>query len=223
MIIDFEWQGLEQLKSSEFLKTRIGIETAYKWGEGWTTQEAKDFENELYPKLIREGFAIEQPKDSIGCDHIRKGNNIGLVNYHDKTDLYLHPMELTGYIRKDDLSDLLRILGSCDCIHKIGQLTTSEVYDITDAGYIELLMNNAVNIKENFIDKLHENERFKRLYGNDGFEFAKKFRLPRVGDGTGISSCDVDVSFVSNLSHMYDLIKENEAEKNLDNCEIERD
>lgn len=216
----FEWQGLDEFKKSEYLNVRVNIETDYKWGSGWTIEQCDAFEEEVYPKLQAQGFYIKDGDSFGGCETLHKANKNGALNRFDKTDIYMHPVEFTGYMRKEDLDKMIEVLSNCKAIHRISSVSTKEVYDLSDSRYEKLMADNIVGIK-NYIEDYMKSNKYDY---NIGFDFAKANRLPRVGDGSGLSSDDVDIRFIENAKTMLTLLeqdKEQTNEKVIDEYEYE--
>ena len=97
----------------------IRINSDYKWGSGWTIEEKELFENTVYPALLSKGFIIEREHDGIGCPHLKS------TDINNKMDLYLHPMEFTGYIRIEDLEKVIIALkDECEGVAEIKEISS---------------------------------------------------------------------------------------------------
>lgn len=185
-ISDFEWDI--DLPFSDYKRVHINIASAYRMGQGWTERDSILFEQELYPKLKEAGFNIEPPKDNWGCPHL-KGINRG----EGKLDLYMHPMEFTGYVTEEQLQRVMKVLNSCDKDIIKGARINSirDCYDLSDTRYEEMIFVRAKEILS-YCDK-------KTRSDDIALDFARNCRLQRVGDGTGICSDDIDVRAVKNI------------------------
>ena len=156
--------------------------------------------------LKKAGFSIEKEKDDFSCP-ILKGKNS-----FEKTYAYLHPMEFTGYAKEEDIQKILNVLEKCDrdVVEEAYLFKKSIVSELSDFDYKKLLIKNTSKIArwqdEMVASGCHEREL--------GMEFAKEYRIPRVGDKSGcLSSGDIDVEFVEQL---YQIRKELSKEKDLD-------
>lgn len=199
MSVKLEWK-LGDIKPSEYMKTSIAIASDYRWGEGWTKQQADRFETEVFSKLEQQGFVISYPKDREGS--IRSCPSLKTSKEHDKTDLYLHPMEFSGYVTKADCDRIVAVLQSCDCIHGVKIAQQDYCYDISDNMYEEMLYENIHNIVDGF-PKFFNQQGFKNMgaYAMQeyAFECVHECRLPRIGDKAGFSSNDIDVKTITNM------------------------
>ncbi len=183
-----EWEGLP--KKSDYVHIHLPIRTAYEWGSGW--RDAKDcnaFEEDI--RTLRFGYPkkIEEPRVSGSCPSLTGKTRA------DKTNLYLHPMEITGYVLKSEIPDLIKELEQMPSIENVCKenLIVTEVYDIKDSGYLRLMMKNMNRIK----DWVEDNKKASGL--NIGFDFVRENRIERVGDKSCYSSDDLDVAFVESV------------------------
>lgn len=185
-IKDFEWDI--DLPYSDYKRVHIHIASAYQMGKGWTERDSSLFERELYPKLREAGFRIELPKDDWGCPHLK-----GMTRSEGRLDLYMHPMEFTGYVTEEQLQKVVKVLNSCDkdIIKGVRVSSIRDCYDLSDTQYEEMIVARAKEILS-FCDK-------KTRSDDIALDFARECRLQRVGDSTGISSSDIDVRAVKNI------------------------
>ncbi len=167
----------------------IKITSDYQWGSGWTAMQAKRFEDIVYPKLEEAGYVLHFPKDSFGCPT--------LTNPDNKMDLYLHPMEFTGYATKEDTEKIIAILRDCsEAVYETSLLYANKVYDISDEEYKQILEDN----KDRIINHIQSIPDYKKYLYDAGFDFAKASRIPRIGDGPGYSYNNTDITYVSKLA-----------------------
>lgn len=197
----FQW-NLDGVKESDLKKVRIEISSDYHWGSGWTSLEAKDrFEDEVYFALTEAGYSIVRSyKDGV-CPTLRSFKDL-------KVNLYLHPMEFTGYLSGNDTDTVMKLLKE-KCHNTVydaslsfpGDKDKAPTYDLDDIGYDEVLEKNINGILQ-FIIEAKENG----VTGSDtGFEFARHFRLDYPEQSCIYSSMDRDVSFVNRVN---DFIRE---------------
>lgn len=78
----------------------IQIKTDYEWGSGWTGTQQQKFKDIVFPKLQEAGFIIKEPKNSFGCETLHSPDP------NNKMDIYMHPMEFTGYAREADIKKI---------------------------------------------------------------------------------------------------------------------
>lgn len=175
---------LKNLEVSKYKKVIFNLDTAYKWGRGWTSAEAQAFEDEVYPKLEEAGYTIRRSIDSMASD---------TIDEKDGTYLYLHPMDWSGYLKEEDIEKIYNILKSVspDICH-VTSYKTWDCYELSDYKYEQILCENASDIVKWIIANPYKN----------GFDFAKDYHIPRLRDAYGRCSSDVDIRFVNNLKNI---------------------
>ena len=195
---DFTLEIPEDLKYAKEHSVRIELTSAYQWGRGWSTTEAKEFEEVVYPALTKSGAYKIHPSDDPwgGCPHLVS------TDPTNRLDLYMHPMEFTGYANEEDLHKITEILSGCKpCIKKVCITKNEPVYDMPDYAYRKLLIDNAKAIVDCVAKKIKNPQtRENYLQGNEsGFDFSRVCRIPRYKDKTGLTSSDVDIITVSEI------------------------
>lgn len=200
----FEWKGLENIHPAVERKVSIHITTDYKWGRGWTLNEERAFVREVYPKLREAGYYIEQGSESFSCDTLHKATEAGFWNKRNKLSLYMHPMEYSGYASPEDIAIIKSTLEDCRTVYSVDEIRTSLVYDLSDSEYEELLARNITGIRDYFT---HNNRPF------DAFDFARNYRLPRIGDGPALCSGDTDIRFLSSAKIMLEELEREQSLK----------
>lgn len=180
---DFQWRAeeLDKLKVSEYKYVNIQIDSDYQWGSGWTSEQEQRFINEVYPKLREAGYSINAPTMTGACNTLS-------VKGDEHTDIYMHPMNFTGYAKVEDIEKLEALLSSCKCIDNVNIIRKDDCYDLSDHNYRKLIAAHAKEIMACLDEKDSKYD--------VGFDFAKKHRIPRIGDKMGLSSFDVDFSAV---------------------------
>lgn len=206
----FEWEFSEKTKdateTSPYKKVRFGIDSNYIWNQGWTASQSEEFYNALLPKLIEAGFRLDK-KDDIGgvCPSI-----VGKTSL-DKTSLYLHPTEFTGYLKEEDIEKMKTVLSEIPrtIVHDFRLAYQKEVSALTEHQYRTLLTENARNI----VDWMEKAEKSGVRPYEMGNTFASNFRIKRVGDNEGFSSADTDWAFVDTLYKINQQLKEKYKEE----------
>lgn len=196
----FEWKWnfnspKARFANPEFSNTiylHLSYETGYTFIDGWGNreQEHEAFANELRTILPdkKMRWRVTSELMSYACPSLQGPAGM---------DLYLHPMEITGYMLEKDIPLLLEKLRSFQSIKRIHQdnMIVKKVSTLSDGQYLDLLMAHVEEIKA-WIGTLSVDQ--KR---NCGIEFAKTCRLPRLGDATGVyASDDLDIVFVNNIA-----------------------
>lgn len=197
-------------------KVRIEITGDYKWGRGWTASEEEEFKQTVYPRLEEAGYEIIRAKDSFSSDYLRAKDRVeidGKILKGNRLDLYLHPMEFTGFACPKDTEKIMGILKECsNCIYDVKLAYSEKVYDLSDGMYEKILLNNAKAITEVIAQaKAHGYSMY-----DIGYDFAEECRLPRYGDGAGLSSFDVDVHTIETIKTVAEqtgLLDRNQSQK----------
>lgn len=216
---DFKLNIPEKFKLSEYMAVHIHLDSAYKWGRGWTAEEEREFKGELYPLLKEKGFEIVPPDIRGSSDSLILPSSSRFGNHFS---CYMHPMDFSCCATDGQLDMLCDALSKADCIksYKIG--SSRMLYDITDREYEDILIDNADRI----LDAINS-YRGSFYEGEVGFDFAHNSRLFRIGNNSGVlTSDDVDVKFVTNLVKLRDKLNLKEftlqhEDKTWDMCDRE--
>ncbi len=201
-IPEFEWKGKSELRMAKELDVHIHMDAGYMMGSGWTPEQRKTFEEELYPKLEEAGYFIEKHGNGE-CDMLYRADRNGNRNRHDKFNLYMHPSDFAGYASKEDIDRITEILNSCKCISNARPAFVKEVYDMDDSQYVAFLARNYDGIRR-YVEDYPEKDRWMVAS-----EFVKRYRIPRVNARNIISSSDIDICFIHGI--MEGLLKEKEG------------
>ena len=201
---NFEWKGIDALSISKYKYVHMHIDSAYQLGTGWTASQEAAFKNEVYAKLAQEFFIADAESD-FDCDHLHEKNAYGRRHVMDKMDLYMHPMEFTGFATDEQIQKIQELLKDCRTMSITKVDIKDGYYELSDMQYEKLLSQNIVGIKE-FLDEIPNDL-------DPGEIFAKEHKLNRVGDRIGLSSMDVDWRFVNNAKTMLTLLDEYQKEK----------
>lgn len=181
----------KNLQESEYLRFRLLIKTGYEWGSGWSSlEEAHLFQYEVrgipFCGMFTEGD-IQVRKGEMGsCDTLFVPDT--------PMDVYVHPMELTGYATFEQIMDLVAIFAHFRSVKGVGELQTAEVYDLSDHEYRRRISDLTLDILE--AAKMAKN--LGVLY-DFAFDFAKECRIPRVGDSSCYSNLDTDIELIENI------------------------
>jgi hypothetical protein len=207
---DFELKH-DELKKAEEHRVMITIKSDYGWGSGWTSGERKRFEDIVYSALEGAGYDVVPPEDDLGCPHLRVKAGLPMHMRDNRLDLYMHPMEFTGYAKPEDVEKIMNILNNecSDAVYGTELVIDEEVYDLNDYGYKKIIMENAGEIMDCI-----EKARGKGYVPYEvGFEFARECRIPRYGDGSGLGFSDVDITTISDIVKVAEVLKEYELKK----------
>lgn len=223
----------ENAKISEMKAFHIRFDSGYGWGSAWKSYEAKQmFEETVFSGLKEAGFhLVENETVSFGCPSIQGETGKSPVLFRGKKypNVYLHPMEFTGYASYEMIDKIMNVLQESPCVDNVELLYERDVYEINDHEYRKILSENAPVICDAIQDFVS-----KGKYISDydiGFDFAEHCRIPRLGDKTGKFSDDIDVQFIEdfyrNMKAMGILVgkekKEDIHEKREDNENIEEE
>ena len=180
------------LKKSNSLKVRIDIDSKYDMLRAWSPEDAYEFDREVYLRLdflkglkVKESTSLNTSPTLVSTDRF------------NKTNVYLHPMEFTGYATKADIKKIEKVLSEATCV-KGFKTETEKVYDLDDDEYRALLSENIDKIVKLIKEEIPD-VNSKYAFVNFAFDFAKVNRVPRVGDhDAGYSSLDCDIIFINN-------------------------
>jgi hypothetical protein len=244
MFENFELMTQEELKpyyKSGYYKFRIELKGFYGWGKGYySNATARDFEHELLPyvQLFAKKYVSDYSKtgyyesdSSGGCDTIRAKVE------SNPTYAYLHPMEFTGYGKKDFVDGLLgairegieAIKKNCgyEAPYTVSEISTIPVPLIPDNAYRKILADKADRIVDELkrakSSRKYANLSMDRFLSEAGFEFAEKANVTRAGDPTGISSDTLCVEAIEMIGITADKLGAFDAPEKKKQFRLERD
>lgn len=172
----------KDLEIAKEKRVHIHLNSDYKWGRGWTEEESKRFDNEVLSAFKEAGYTVKEEKSSFSSPTLTKGGS--------RLNIYMHPMDFSGYATQEEIDEILEILSSCECV-SVRDVLTEDIYDLNNWEYKNLLAKNA---KEILV--LAKEAKKKRRLSEFAFDFAKSHRVPRYGDSGALTSDDVDISFI---------------------------
>ncbi len=107
-----------------YRQIRIAIKSGYRAGSGWKGNEDKcnQFEEDTRREFRAEGWKVVVDEYSGFSDRV----------YKDGQYLYLHPMDITGYIRSENLDEITGILARCSTVSVCVVFWGDSVYEVTD-------------------------------------------------------------------------------------------
>ncbi len=163
----------------QFKRVRFNLSTDYQWGSGWDNLHS----NEVFTDAMRScfgsnGWNVRGPEDS-GCVTVRT---------FDGQYLYIHPMEITGYIRSDALPEINDILSevSEDIIHshdggKLGE----DVYALNDCDVARLFSKHKAEIWDEISPVVNETD--PKYLNNTIFDkLLPEAVIPRNDESAGV-------------------------------------
>lgn len=177
---------------SDYERVTIALQTDYMDGSGWNAAQRHRFKSEVYPALEKAGYSIKNLGDKWGpCPDLVSPSP------SNKLCLYMHPQAFTGYGRMDDIDRIIDVLQECKSVYDVRLHYHEPVYDISDYQYKDMILSRSDEIIKCLQDAVVRGD---YLHPSDiGFEFARNNRIPRIGDGSGISFSDTDVQVIRDI------------------------
>jgi len=153
----------------EYQKVYYRINSSYKWGHGMDNADHEKFEEEVRDLIKKIG--LTEQKKTIRCESITGKN--------DFESLYFHPMDFSGYIQREKISIIERIIneGGYKTFSLRGVDTYETVIDWTDEELEELLNKDREEIGIKIIESLKtKRKNLFRGFRSDllATEYAKK-------------------------------------------------
>ena len=149
--------SLKPMKTVNF-----AISAGYVWGKGWTIND-EPFRKEISSVLEKNGWEITFSKPNSGISDIA---------HRDSEYLYLHPMDVSGYIYPEHFYELKEVL-SDNTTFSLDHGNISEnddVYPVDDFDIISIFRKNIDSIDNvilsHFKNKASENDIYDILYRN---------------------------------------------------------
>ena len=174
----------------DYVRFCMPIATAYKVGDGWkgAMAQAALFHEEVrnLPNVLADmNLQIEEGHDGA-CDTLYVPNT--------PISMYMHPMEISGCAKAEQLTDIQSAVASMGSVKEVGAVAFDNVFDLSDYAYRKLLAKITPEIWEAALLA----KELGNLY-DFPFDFARYCRLPRASDSCGYCSTDTDIEFVDNL------------------------
>lgn len=212
MDYEVDFRGIIPEQEAKGLKKfMIGIEGIYGWGTGYYSQELM----ELFDKFCE---TISYNLDELISDnviYVEGGNSecstIKGKKEYNKSYVYLHPMEFTGYLKEEDINNLCNYINSYFRDNENISASIRYMNDtvsISDEKYTELIYEHSKEILEKinkYYAKLSPKAKERFINGGwreMGWDFARSARIARTGDNSGMSSSDTDICAVNNMVKM---------------------
>lgn len=177
----------------EYMDVMIKLDSAYKWGEGWTEPGQREkFRKTMYDIFRNMGWFIKESDISGGCPTAYK---IGTG-----ANLYLHPMELTGLIPKTELANVLKTLKENESsVYKIRSvMLRREFFDLSEKAYVKYLVESGNEIKKAICEAWEGSKRAS--FADVIRDAVQMIAIPRVGDP---DDCSTSVAPYEGLTYGY--------------------
>ncbi len=208
--ISFPGWGIEPaIDESTIYSFNMKIGSAYGdggWPEG--ARQGEEFRNEVYPKLEKAGFKIQHSRD-VGCDTIGRELS-GITNRY----VYLHPEQFSGYMTKDDIDKLKKVVDNCPLTIKGANevFRCKPVLSISNDAYKHIIISKLPEIV-----KAYDQYGYRYAYDAKEFaqEFMKQYGIERAGGNsygglgfdfevlsTALESLE-SVGYIQNLRQRY--------------------
>ena len=208
--ISFSGWGIEPvIDKNTIYSFNMKIGSAYGnggWPEG--ARQGEEFRDEVYPKLEKAGFRIRPSRDS-GCDTIGQELS-GMTDRY----VYLHPEQFSGYMTKDDIDKLKKVVDDCPLTIKGANevFRCKPVLSISNDAYKHLIISKLPEIV-----KAYNQYGYRYAYNAKEFaqEFMKQYGIERAGGNsygglgfdfevlsTALESLE-SVGYIQNLHQRY--------------------
>ena len=155
--------------------------------------QQEKFYDEILDLFLKNGWEIKRERSMGVCPEIRNG----------KSELYIHPQSLSGDIDVELIGKISNILNKGTQFKYYRFTDYGEVYDWSDAQYLEYLEQNKSDI-ENDLVKVFQTKR-RNLYMQDGVlngplrDVREKYKRYRVGCDRGGNSDNLEWKYVSEI------------------------
>lgn len=184
-----------------YTSVKFFIDAGYKWGKGWTV-DSTPFKNEMLDIFMHQlKWDVTIPaEDSSSAIKVKKWGEY----------LYLHPMELSGYMNEKEITSMAQILSDCQTfglksVKNLGglySLAESEIFKIfTRSDVVEALDNLLFSV---FNTPRYDYIIFDKIYHN--------VRIPLVDTYCGGSSSN-ELQYLLILQEIEVLIRMGKLKK----------
>lgn len=170
--------------TTNYIHVYFRIDSAYKWGSGWTNEQSEQFKEISKNLFLNDGWQLKGQRyhSSNDCNIVIKGNDC----------LYLHPMNFSGVVLSSSIDHIKKIISQANIFSCRSVDTYEPVYEITKDEYIKLLEER----KEEILDKLIGTFKTKRsnLYIIDTYSV-----ISNISKNYTLSY--IDTNSLTNINH----------------------
>lgn len=180
-------QLFEGIELSDYVRFYLPIHTSYQWGEGFQSEADVVLFDADVTSVVKTRhkypYDISYHRNPGECDHI--------VVEGTPTNVYVHPMELSGDAKIDQVDELIEIFRGFRSVRSVGEPIINPLYTVTNKEY----KNKLIGLSREILDAAKLAKELGRL-NEFHFDFANKCRIPRCGDSNALCSTDLDIAFI---------------------------
>lgn len=177
----------------EYRDMHYYLESGYRWGEGMDANAMDKFHEEIISLFEKADWAVKWGRSSGVSPTVTKG----------WSSLYLHPMDASGAVEKDLVSEVREILNGGTTFTVTGERDCGQLYNWTDDEYLAYLEEQREEVERRILAALKTKR--SNLYGSgsvfDG-KLKSVYNMVKVNRLSGrycMCSSDVDVMFIERV------------------------
>lgn len=167
------------------------LESGYKWGEGMEEDRTNDFYDDITNLFKNGGWTIKEKRSSSSCPVVTK----------DKNRLYLHPMDASGELQEDLISEVEEILSKGKTFTHYNTDIYEILHDMSDEEYQIYLEENRNNIESDILNAFKTKR--KNLYIVQSHavidNIKEKYRIQRIQEHICRSSNNIEWQYVADI------------------------
>lgn len=167
------------------------LESGYRWGIGLDQSKSEEFHEEINNLFIDAGWEIKQKEFSCACPEAEKGKN----------RLYLHPMDASGELQEDMVSEVEEILSKGKTFKHYHTDIYEILYDMSDEEYQSWLNERKENIEKDILEAFATKRKNLFITNTSGViqNVKEKYHLPRVQQHINRSSNDIEWKYTRDI------------------------
>lgn len=180
---------------------RIDAPSYYKskYGVGFENQEDKKlFFKTITEIFLNDGWEIKKEKYNSGCPTVTK----------EKQELYLHPQELSGVVKEENIFYIEKLISNSDLFKFEKTDIYEDVFDLTDDEYIKILESKRSEIEKDLLE-IYKTKR-SNLYITNTVPLSRvldKYRIKRLSQYIGVySNNNIDWQYIEGM--LKDLVNQ---------------
>lgn len=175
----------------DYRSIHFRLESGYKWGEGMEENKTNDFYDDITNLFKSCGWEIKGKRSFSSCPVVTK----------DKNSLYLHPMDASGELQEDLITEVEEILSKGKTFTHFQTNICEILYDMSDEEYQKYLDENKNQIESDILNAFKTKRKNLYVVQSNAVisNIKEKYHIQRIKEHICRSSDDIEWRYVSKI------------------------